>query len=359
MRYLCSFVSPGRGPANPYVRSAHVGSYKVAVLGATGAVGAEVLRILEQRRFPIAELRLLASPRSAGRTVTWSGAGVTIEAVSKDAFKGFEIAFFAAGGNVSLEYAPAAAAAGCVVIDKTSAYREDPEIPLIVPEVNPHHLPRCKNKGIISSPNCSTIPMVMVLKPLHEAATLVRVVVSTYQSVSGAGAGGIRDLEAQTAALVAGRPIEKKKFAHQIAFNLIPHIDSFLPDGSTKEEAKMVNESRKILDLPALRIAATTVRVPVYVGHSESLNVETARPLNAAAARALLGGAPGVKIIDDPSRAAYPMPVDCAGTDETFVGRLREDLSVPHGLNMWLCCDNLRKGAALNAVQIAEALLHG
>jgi len=337
-------------------RSGRVRSFKVAILGATGAVGAEVLKVLEQREFPVSDLRLLASARSAGKTLGFRGAESPVEAVRPGAFAGYEVAFFAAGGSVSLEYALNAAAAGCVVIDKTSAYREDPDIPLIVPEVNPHHLPGYRKKGIISSPNCSTIPLVMVLKPLHEAAGLRRVVVSTYQSVSGAGAAGMLDLEAQTRAIVEEKPIEKKKFPHQIAFNVIPHIDSFLADGSTKEEVKMINESRKILDLPDLKISATTVRVPVFVGHSESVNIELERPLSAVAARELLSKAPGLRIIDDPSHAAYPMPVACAGTDETFVGRIREDPSVASGLNMWLCCDNLRKGAALNAVQIAELL---
>ncbi|MBI5529853.1 MAG: aspartate-semialdehyde dehydrogenase [Deltaproteobacteria bacterium] len=332
-------------------------SFKVVILGATGAVGAEVVRVLEQRDFPVSDLRLLASPRSAGRILNFRGSPLPVEAVRPEAFAGFEIAFFAAGGSVSLEYAPKAAGAGCVVIDKTSAYREDPDVPLIVPEVNPHHLPVYRMKGIISSPNCSTIPLVMVLKPLHEAAGIKRVVVSTYQSVSGAGAGGMQDLEGQTGAIREGRPIQKRKFTHQIAFNVIPHIDSFLADGSTKEEAKMANESRKILDLPGLPVSATTVRVPVFVGHSESVNIELERPLTAGAAREVLSRAPGLRIIDDPSRAAYPMPIDCAGTDETFVGRVREDPSVAHGLNMWLCCDNLRKGAALNAVQIAELFI--
>jgi aspartate-semialdehyde dehydrogenase len=328
--------------------------FKVAVLGATGAVGAEVIRILEERKFPVSELRLLASQRSAGKSVKFAGVDVPVQAVSREGFKGVEIAFFAAGGGVSVEWAPQAAAEGCVVIDKTSAYREDPDIPLIVPEVNPHHLPMYRRKGIISSPNCSTIPMVLVLKPIDDAAKVKRVVVSTYQSVSGAGAAAMMEMEAQSRDYLSGAEIKKKKFLHRIAFNLIPHIDSFLPDGYTKEELKMVSETRKIMDLPSLPVSPTTVRVPVLIGHSESVNIETEKELRSFAAREILSKAPGVKIIDDPTRNLYPMPVDCAGRDETFVGRLRDDPSVKFGLNLWLCCDNLRKGAALNAVQIAE-----
>jgi aspartate-semialdehyde dehydrogenase len=328
--------------------------FNVAILGATGAVGVEVLKILEERKFPVKELKLLASERSAGKAMKFNGRDVPVKPVKREEFKGIEIAFFAAGGGVSLEWAPQAAAEGCVVIDKTSAYREDPDVPLIVPEVNPHHLPQYGKKGIISSPNCSTIPMVLVLKPINDAVGVKRVVVSTYQSVSGAGAAAMAEMESQSRDFLSGAPLSRRKFPHRIAFNLIPHIDSFLPDGYTKEEQKMVNETRKIMDLPDLPVSPTTVRVPVLIGHSESLNIETERVLGAAAARELLSKAPGVKIIDDPSRNLYPMPVDCAGKDETFVGRLRDDPSVRNGLNLWLSCDNLRKGAALNAVQIAE-----
>jgi len=330
--------------------------FKVAVLGATGVVGSEVLKILEERKFPIKELKLLAS-KSGGRTIKFRGEDIKVEAVSEEAFKGVEIAFFAAGGSVSLEWAPKAAAKGVVIIDKTSAYREDPDVPLIIPEVNPHHLSQHKKKGIISSPNCSTIPMVLVLKPINDAAKVKRVVVSTYQSVSGAGLAAMNEMEEQSRDFLAGRELKRKKFVHRIAFNLIPHIDSFLPDGYTKEELKMINETRKIMDLPDLRISPTTVRVPVLISHSEAVNIETEKPCDASRARELLSKAPGIKIVDDPAHALYPMPVDCAGKDETFVGRLRNDPSVKYGINLWLSCDNLRKGAALNAVQIAELFL--
>ena len=329
--------------------------YTVAVAGATGVVGGTVRAILEQRDFPVGELRLLASARSAGRRLPFKGAEVEVRELGPGAFDGVDLAFFAAGGSISREYARQAVDAGAVVIDKSSVFRQDPEVPLVVPEVNGDHL--AAHKGLIATPNCSTIQMVVALKPIYDAAGIERVVVSTYQAVSGSGQGGIAALDAQARAWAAGDPVEAQFYPHQIAFNLLPHIDSFLPSGATKEEQKMVDETVKIFADPELKVTATCVRVPVFGAHSEAVNVQTRKKLGAAEARALLAAAPGVVVVDDPAELRYPMPLPAEGDDPVYVGRIREDVTIANGLDLWVVADNLRKGAALNAVQIAEALV--
>jgi len=329
--------------------------YTVAIAGATGVVGGTVRAILEQRDFPVGELRLLASARSAGRRLPFKGAEVEVRELGPGAFDGVDLAFFAAGGSVSREYARQAVDAGAVVIDKSSVFRQDPEVPLVVPEVNGDHL--AAHKGLIATPNCSTIQMVVALKPIYDAAGIERVVVSTYQAVSGSGQGGIAALDAQARAWAAGDPVEARFYPHQIAFNLLPHIDSFLPSGATKEEQKMVDETVKIFADPELKVTATCVRVPVFGAHSEAVNVQTRKKLRAAEARALLAAAPGVVVVDDPAELRYPMPLPAEGDDPVYVGRIREDVTIANGLDLWVVADNLRKGAALNAVQIAEALV--
>jgi aspartate-semialdehyde dehydrogenase len=331
------------------------GGLRLAIVGATGVVGGTVRRILQERAFPLAELRLLASERSAGRTLPFGGAELTVQALGPGAFDGVDLAFFAAGGDVSRQWAPAAVAAGATVIDKSSVFRMDPTVPLVVPEVNGEQL--ASHSGIIATPNCSTIQMVVALKPLHDAAGIERVVVSTYQAVSGSGQGGIAALEAQARAWAAGEAVPQQFYPHQIAFNLLPHIDSFLPSGYTKEEQKMVDETRKIFDAPGLAVTATCVRVPVFGAHSEAVNLQTRRKLGAEQARALLAAAPGVQVIDDPAALSYPTPLAAEGRDPVYVGRLREDTTIANGLDFWVVSDNLRKGAALNAVQIAEELV--
>jgi aspartate-semialdehyde dehydrogenase len=330
-------------------------TYTVAVVGATGVVGGTVLRVLEERAFPVGELRLLASERSAGTTLEYAGEGVGVAGLHAAAFAGVDLAFFAAGGSVSERFVPHAVAAGAVVIDKSSFYRQDPAVPLVVPEVNPEAL--ATHQGIIATPNCSTIQMVVALKPIYDAAGIKRVVVSTYQAVSGAGKRGVDALAHQAAQAVAGDAVRDEFFPHRIAFNLLPHIDSFLPSGATKEEQKMVDETQKIFADPRIKVSATCVRVPVYGAHSEALNVETERKVTADEARALLAAFPGIAVIDDPQFLRYPMPIDAEGRDPVFVGRIREDDTVANGLNLWVVADNLRKGAALNAVQIAEELV--
>ena len=331
--------------------------YKIAVMGGTGAVGQEVLKILAERNFPVGEVVALASARSAGSQVSFGEDTVlTVQDLSKYDFKGTDICFGAAGSSVSAEYAPKAGKAGCVVIDKTSEFRVDPEVPLIVPEVNPHHLPQYKKKNIIAVPNCSTIPMVMALKALHDIATVKRVVVSTYQSVSGAGKEGMDELFTQSRAIFVNDALVKETFKKQIAFNVIPQIDVFMKDGSTKEEWKMVVETQKILD-PSIKVTATCVRVPVFIGHSEAVNIEFEKPISVAQARAALAKMPGITVIDHHHEEGFVTPVECAGEDNAFVSRIRKDDTVEHGLNMWIVVDNLRKGAALNAVQIAELLV--
>ena len=331
--------------------------YNVAVVGATGAVGEQMREILEEREFPVDELRLLASERSAGQTLEFKNRAIPVGVLTEDSFKGIDIALFSAGGNVSAQFAPAAVASGSAVIDNTAYFRMEPDIPLVVPEVNSREIGSYKNRGIIANPNCSTIQMVVALKPIHDAAKVKRVVVSTYQSVSGAGRRAMEELSQQVAALFNGREIKKEKFPHQIAFNCIPHIDSFVEGGYTKEELKMITETRKILGEPSLRVTATTVRVPVFCSHSESINIETEKKLTAGDVKAILREAPGVLVCDEPENNIYPMAIDAIGKDATLVGRIREDDSIPNGINLWIVADNLRKGAALNAIQIAEILI--
>jgi len=329
----------------------------VAVAGATGLVGNGMLRTLEKRNYPIKSIKLLASERSLGRKLTFRGEDVPVEVLREDSFKGVEVALFSAGGGTSKKFAPCAAKAGCVVVDNSSAWRMDPKVPLVVPEVNPDDVKW--NNGIIANPNCSTIQMVVVLKPIHDVARIKRVVVSTYQAVSGAGKKALDDLYAQTEAVMAGKEPVCQVFPHPIAFNCIPQIpqsDAFGDNGYTSEEMKMVNETKKIMGDDSIRVTATTVRVPVHTGHSECVNIETAKKLTAAEARAVLAKAPGIIVLDDPANQVYPLAVNAAGKDETFVGRIREDLSHPSALDMWIVADNLLKGAALNAVQIAELL---
>jgi aspartate-semialdehyde dehydrogenase len=334
--------------------SAQDRKYNVAVAGATGAVGGAMLDVLQRLDFPVNTLLLLASERSVGKKLKFRNQEVPVRLLSKDAFKGVDIALFSAGAARSLEFAPAAAAAGAVVIDNSSAYRMEADIPLVVPEVNPHAIARYTNRGIIANPNCSTIQMLVALKPIHDKARIKRIVVSTYQAVSGTGAKAIAELEQQVKAYAAGEPLQKKVYPHQIAFNCLPQIDSFLDNGYTKEEMKMVNETRKIFEDPSIGVTATTVRVPVFYGHSESVNIETEKKISAAEVKALLANAPGVKVVDEPSLSIYPMALDCAGKFETLVGRIREDESIENGINLWVVADNILKGAALNAVQIAE-----
>ena len=331
--------------------------YNVAVVGATGAVGEQMREVLEERQFPVGELRLLASERSAGQFLPFQGRQLCVGVLQEDSFKDIDLGLFSAGGSVSAKFAPLAVAAGAVVIDNTAIFRMQPDIPLVVPEVNVKEIAKYKTRGIIANPNCSTIQMVVALKPIHDAARIKRVVVSTYQSVSGAGRKAMGELSEQVAALFNGKEIEKEKFPHQIAFNCIPHIDAFTDGGYTKEELKMIDETRKILGEPNLPVTATTVRVPVFCGHSESVNVETVVKLSAAETKRILREAPGVVVADEPENNVYPMAIDATGKDATYVGRIREDNSVANGLNLWIVADNLRKGAALNAVQIAEILV--
>lgn len=328
--------------------------YTVAVVGATGAVGTEMIAVLESRHFPVARLVPLASERSTGKRVMFAGEDVAVETLSHDSFAGVDVALFSAGAEISREYGPIAAAAGALVVDNSAAFRMDPDIPLVVPEVNAEACRGWQKRGIIANPNCSTIQLVVVLKPIHDAATLKRVVVSTYQSTSGAGQAAMDELMTQVRDLFAGNDPTATVLPHPIAFNCLPHIDSFLDNGYTKEEWKVIEESRKILGIPDLRVTATAVRVPVFVGHSESVNIETERPLAAAAAREILRAAPGIIVQDDPQQNDYPLARTVAGTDAVYVGRIRADVSTAHGLDLWIVADNLRKGAALNAIQIAE-----
>ena len=332
----------------------------VAVVGATGAVGREMLLTLVQRRFPISEIRALASERSAGQALEFGDEEITCEQLQEDSFEGVDIALFSAGGSISEKFAPHATKSGAIVIDNSSHFRMDPNVSLIVPEVNGDALKKhiqslSRSTGlIIANPNCSTVQLVVALKPLMDRAGLKRVVVSTYQSVSGAGQKGMEELWEQTVAIFNGEDPECSKFPHQIAFNCIPHIDIFLEGGYSREEVKVINESRKILSSPDLRITATAVRVPVFSCHGESVNVELERPLSPDEARDLLRASPGIIVMDDPNESIYPLNIDLTGTDATYIGRIRADESVENGLNMWIVADNLRKGAALNAVQIAE-----
>jgi aspartate-semialdehyde dehydrogenase len=330
-------------------------AYKIAVIGATGNVGREMLKTLVQRNFPIAEVVALASTRSIGTEVSFGDGVLKVKALEYFDFKGTDIALMSAGGAIAKEWAPKIAAQGCLVIDNSSAWRMDRQVPLVVPEVNADALNEIP-KGIIANPNCSTAQLVVALKPLHDLFTIKRVVVSTYQSVSGAGKEGMDELFTQTRAVFVADPIAPGKFTKQIAFNVIPHIDVFLDSGITKEEWKMAVETQKILD-PDIQVTATCVRVPVFLGHSESVNIEFEKPVTAEQARAALRAAPGVMVVDKREDGGYVTPIECAGEDATFVSRVRKDPTVENGLNMWIVSDNLRKGAALNAVQIAETLI--
>lgn len=331
--------------------------YKVVVVGATGNVGREMLNILAERTFPIDEIAAVASSRSHGTEIEFGDTGqmLKVQNIEHFDFTGWDMALFAAGSEPTKIYAPKAAAAGCVVIDNSSLYRMDPDVPLIVPEVNPDAIDGYTKRNIIANPNCSTAQMVVALKPLHDAAVIKRVVVSTYQSVSGAGKEGMDELFEQTRAIFVNDEKSIKKFTKQIAFNVIPHIDSFLDDGSTKEEYKMVAETKKILD-PKIKVTATCVRVPVFVGHSESINIEFENELSADQARDILREAPGIMVVDKREDGGYVTPVECVGDYATFISRIRDDSTVDNAINLWCVSDNLRKGAALNAVQIAELL---
>ncbi len=328
--------------------------FNVAVAGATGAVGGAMLDVLQRRDFPLDELRLLASERSVGRKLQFRDREIAVQLLSEDAFDNIDIALFSAGAARSLAFAPAAAAAGAVVIDNSSAFRMDDEIPLVVPEVNPHAIGGYRKRGIIANPNCSTIQMLVALKPIYDRVGIRRIVVSTYQAVSGTGAKAIDELDEQVKAYAADKALEKSVYPHQIAFNCLPHIDSFLDNGYTKEEMKMVNETRKIFEDAAIGVTATAVRVPVFYGHSESVNIETEKKITAGEVKDILAAAPGIKVVDEPSLSIYPLALDCAGKFETLVGRIREDESIEKGINLWVVADNILKGAALNAVQIAE-----
>tara|TARA_Y100000385_G_scaffold284004_1_gene341216 strand:+ start:98 stop:1120 length:1023 start_codon:yes stop_codon:yes gene_type:complete len=330
----------------------------IAVVGATGAVGEAMIEILEQREFPVGKLYLLASARSVGKTVRFRGKSIAVSDLAEFDFSKTAIALFSAGGSVSKEHAPRAAASGCVVIDNTSHFRREADIPLVVPEVNPAAIAAYKSTGIIANPNCSTIQMLVALKPIYDAVGISRINVATYQAVSGTGKAAIEELAGQTARLLNGQPTETKVYPRQIAFNALPHIDTFEENGYTREEMKMVWETQKILEDPNITVNPTCVRVPVFFGHSEAVHIETDTKLTAEAARKLLEVAPGVTLVDGSEDGAYPTAVsDGAGNDAVFVGRIREDLSHPKGLNLWVVADNLRKGAALNSIQIAELLV--
>ena len=331
-------------------------SYNVAVVGASGAVGKEMVKILEERDFSVNKLHLFASERSEGNSLTFRNKAVYIQTLVEDSFEGIDIALFSAGSDISLKMAPIAAKAGAVVIDNSSAFRMDPQVPLIVPEVNADALGR--HQGIIANPNCSTIQMVMALKPIHDVSRIKRVVVTTFQSVSGTGKEGIDELLDQTRSLLSFKEIKKNVYPYQIAFNCLPHIDEFIESGYTREEMKLVNETQKILGDPSIRVTSTAVRVPVFRGHSESINLELEKAVSANEIRAILAAAPGVMVWDDIKKNIYPLPVEASGKDEVFIGRIRVDNSVPNGIHLWVVSDNLRKGTALNAVQIAESLIH-
>ncbi len=327
----------------------------VAVMGATGAVGTCFLNILEQRKFPVNNIRLLASDRSAGKKLKFNGSLYPVEVLGHDSFKGIDIVLASAGASRSLEFLPSAVKAGAVCVDNSSAFRMDDAVPLVVPEVNPEMIK--KHKGIIANPNCSTIQMVVALWPIHKAAKIKRIVVTTFQSVSGAGQSKVIELQAQVKEFVSGKKPTVKEFPHQIAFNLIPQIDVFLDNKYTKEEMKMVNETRKIMGDNSIMVNATCIRVPVFYAHSESVNIETDKHVTPDEVRKLLVKAPGVRLVDEPEKKSYPMPIDAEGRDDTLVGRIRQDESIKNGISMWIVADNIRKGAALNAIQIAEELV--
>lgn len=332
-------------------------SYNVAVVGATGAVGQEMISILQERNFPIGELKALASERSHGREIEFNGRKIQVHKLGKTSFKDIDIALFSAGASRSREFAPIAVEAGAVVIDNSSAFRMEEDIPLIIPEINPHRIADYTKRGIIANPNCTTAVAIMALKPIHDIAKIKRVVAASYQAVSGAGAQAMEELRIQTKAIMEGKPFDSRVFPHQIAFNLLPHIDTFLENGYTKEEMKLHNETRKILEDDSMQLTATTVRVPVFRAHSVAVNIETERKISVSEARTALKNFPGVRVVDEPQNLRYPMPIEAAGKDECLVGRIREDYTVPSGISLWVVGDQLRKGAALNAVQIAEVLI--
>ncbi len=332
-------------------------NFRVAILGATGAVGLEMLRVLEERDFPVKQLTLLASPHSEGTKLEFRGNQISVQTVTAEHFREIELALFSPGAQISKQWAPIATKAGAIVIDNSSAFRMDSSIPLVVPEINPDALELARHSKLVANPNCSTIQMATVLKPLHDAAGITRIVVSTYQSVSGKGQQGVKELEQQTSDLMNAREIRIKTFVHRIAFNVVPHIDQFTDNGYTREELKLVDETKKILNEPNMRISATAVRVPVFFGHSEAINISTQKKLSAKEAREILRHAPGVKVLDDPENKIYPMPMLAAGDSYAHVGRIREDISQENGLELFVCADNLRKGAALNAIQVAECLV--
>ncbi len=332
-------------------------SVHVAVAGATGAVGNQMITCLEESNFPLKSLKLLASKRSVGRQLRFRGDLLPVEEMTPASFKGVDVALFSAGGGTSKEFAPIAADAGCVVVDNSSAWRMDPAVPLVVPEVNAHAIKNYTNKGIIANPNCSTIQMVVALNPIHRHCGIKRIVVSTYQAVSGTGKKAIEELFDQTRAMMNFLDYSSKVYPHRIAFNCLPHIDVFQENGYTKEEMKMLNETRKIMEDDTIAVTATTVRVPVFYGHCEAVNVETSRHVTAGQVRELLSSAPGVKVMDDPGKNVYPLATDAAGQDLTLVGRIRQDESIANGINLWIVADNIRKGAATNTVQIADVLV--
>ncbi|MEO6847608.1 MAG: aspartate-semialdehyde dehydrogenase [Chthoniobacterales bacterium] len=329
--------------------------YHVAIVGATGAVGIEMIQTLERRGFPIAELTLLASARSAGKKLSYKSQDIEVKTLTVDSFKGVDIALFSAGGDISREFAPHAVKAGAVVIDNSSAFRMEESVPLVVPEINGRDVKN--HKGIIANPNCTTAITLMGLFPLHRKARVKRVIASSYQAVSGTGAQAIEELRRQVDEIATGKPVTKKVYPHQIAFNVIPHVDSFLENGYTKEEMKMQNEGRRIMHLPLLKASVTCVRVPIYRAHSVSISAEFERPITVTEAREAIVAAEGVQLLDDTANNEYPMPIDCSGKDDCFVGRIRMDCAMENGLAFWICGDQLLKGAALNAVQIAELLL--
>ncbi|MDO8672802.1 MAG: aspartate-semialdehyde dehydrogenase [Dehalococcoidia bacterium] len=330
-------------------------SYNVAIVGATGMVGQEFIKILEQRQFPIKSVRLLASDRSAGRKLFVRHEQIEVLETVPQSFKNIELALFSAGTDISHHFAPIAVRAGALVIDNSAAFRMDPNVPLVVPEVNPDDAK--DHKGIIANPNCSTIQMVAALNPLHRVNPIKRIVVDTYQSVSGTGAPAVEELSVQSKLVLEGKPAMPHVYPHQIAFNLLPEIDVFMDNGYSKEEWKMMQETRKIMHAPDIAISATCVRVPVYIGHAEAVHVEFTRRISPDDVRTILAASPGVKVLDDPEVSLYPQPWSVAGQDDVFVGRIREDLSHPHGIAMWIVADNVRKGAALNAIQIAEVMM--
>ena len=327
----------------------------IAVVGATGAVGRVCLQILEERNFPASDIRLCASQRSWGKKLTVNGRELTVEEPTPRLLGEVDIAFIAASSDASRELGPIAVEQGALVIDDSSVFRMDPDVPLVVPEVNGDDL--AEHRGIVATPNCSTTPLVMILKPLNDAVPVRRVIADTYQSVSGTGAAAMRELRNQSGQVLEGQAVEPEAYPHQIAFNVLPHIDEFQPDGYTKEETKMVQETRKILHMPELAVSATCVRVPVMVGHSEAVHIEFEDTISPSRVQQILSKAPGVRVVDGPESNEYPMPIDAEGRDEVLVGRIRQDASHPRGIAMWLSCDNLRKGAALNAIQIAEEIV--